>query len=138
MSSEDIVYRNEEWAVIDHLSYGVSNLVQARRFYDAFFGPLGHAVASVAADEISYGPGGMSGAFFLYQAPAGAQIAGARTHVAFTAATRAAVDQAYAAAMAGGAQSVRKAGAHPDISPNYYGAVVLDPDGNKLEVVVPG
>jgi len=138
MSRQGIFYRKEVWAVIDHLSYGVSNLVRARRFYDAFFGPLGHAVASVTADEISYGPGGMSGAFFLYQAPEGVQIAGARTHVAFSAATRVAVDRAYAAAMASGAHSVRKAGAHPDISPNYYGAVVLDPDGNKLEVVAPG
>ncbi len=30
---------------------------------------------------------------------------------------------------------VRPVGEYPDISPNYYGAVVFDPDGNKLEIV---
>ena len=30
---------------------------------------------------------------------------------------------------------VRVAGLHPDIAADYYGAVLLDPDGNKLEIV---
>jgi hypothetical protein len=31
---------------------------------------------------------------------------------------------------------VRAAGAHPDIAADYYGAILFDPDGNKLEIVV--
>ena len=50
-------------------------------------------------------------------------------------ATRAAVDAAYASAMAQGATTIRPAGPHPDIAPTYYGCVILDPDGNKLEIV---
>ena len=46
-----------------------------------------------------------------------------------------AVDAAFALAVAHGATVVRAAGAHPDIAPDYYGAVFLDPDGNKLEIV---
>ena len=49
---------------------------------------------------------------------------------------RAAVDAAYASALEAGAQVVRPAGLHPDIAAGYYGAVLFDLDGNKLEIVV--
>ena len=120
--------------MFDHLSVGVRDLDQARRFYDAFFAPLGHAASSVTAKELAYGPGGMGGQFYLYPV-AGGQVAGLGTHIAFSAESRAAVDAAYAAAVAAGAESVRAAGAHPDIAPDYYGCVLYDPDGNKLEIV---
>ena len=120
--------------MFDHLSVGVSDLDQARRFYDAFLAPLGHAASSATERELAYGPGGMGGQFYLYPVASG-QIAGQGTHIAFSADTRAAVDAAYAAALAAGAASVRAAGAHPDIAPDYYGCVLYDPDGNKLEIV---
>ena len=120
--------------MFDHLSVGVSDLSQARRFYDAFLAPLGHAASSATERELAYGPGGMGGQFYLYPVASG-QIAGQGTHIAFSADTRAAVDAAYAAALAAGAASVRAAGAHPDIAPDYYGCVLYDPDGNKLEIV---
>jgi catechol 2,3-dioxygenase-like lactoylglutathione lyase family enzyme len=120
--------------MFDHLSVGVSDLGQARRFYDAFLAPLGHAASSATERELAYGPGGMGGQFYLYPVASG-QIAGQGTHIAFSADSRAAVDAAYAAALAAGAASVRAAGAHPDIAPDYYGCVLYDPDGNKLEIV---
>lgn len=120
--------------MFDHLSVGVRDLDRARVFYDAFLGPLGHAPAHQSAAELAYGPGGMGAQFYLYPV-SGAQVAGLGTHIAFTADDEAAVDAAYAAAVAGGAVSVRAAGPHPDISADYYGAVLFDLDGNKLEVV---
>lgn len=120
--------------MFDHLSLGVRDLVAARRFYDAFFAPLGASLATEKPGEISYGPGGAAGLFYLYPVE-GAQVAGLGAHLAFTAETRAAVDAAYASAMANGATAVRVAGLHPDISASYYGCVILDPDGNKLEIV---
>jgi len=120
--------------MFDHLSLGVRDLAAARRFYDAFFAPLGAALASEAAGELSYGPGGRESRFYLYPVD-GAQVAGLGTHLAFRADTRAAVDEAYAAAVASGATTIRAAGPHPDIAPGYYGCVILDPDGNKLEIV---
>ena len=104
--------------MFDHLSIGVRDLAEARRF-DA---------------ELAYGPGGMNGAFFLSPVEAG-RVAGLGTHIAFAADGRDAVDAAYAAALTAGARSVRAAGAHPDIAPDYDGAVLFDPDGNKLEIV---
>jgi catechol 2,3-dioxygenase-like lactoylglutathione lyase family enzyme len=120
--------------MFDHLSVGVRDLEQARRFYDAFLAPLGHAASSVTQTELAYGPGGMGGQFYLYPVD-GDRVAGLGTHIAFAAETRAAVDQAYAAALAAGAAGVRPAGAHPDIAPDYYGCVLFDLDGNKLEIV---
>jgi len=120
------------------MSIGVRDLASARAFYDAFFAPLDCANAWAAEHELAYGPGGESRLFWLYPvdgAQEGARVAGLATHIAFTAPSRTAVDDAYAAALAAGATSVRAAGLHPDISPDYYGAVLLDPDGNKLEIV---
>jgi catechol 2,3-dioxygenase-like lactoylglutathione lyase family enzyme len=120
--------------MFDHLSLGVRDLAAARHFYDAFFAPLGASLASEKSGEISYGPGGVAGLFYLY-AVEGAQVAGLGAHLAFTAETHAAVDAAYAAAIANGATPIRAAGPHPDIAAGYYGCVILDPDGNKLEIV---
>ena len=119
--------------MFDHLSMGVRDLAAARRFYDAFFAPLGSANALASEAELAYGQNGTR-QFYLYPVT-GEQVAGLGTHFAFTADSRAAVDAAYAAAVAGGATTIRAAGPHPDIAPDYYGAVVLDPDGNKLEIV---
>ena len=45
---------------------------------------------------------------------------------------------AFAAARVFGVEFTRAAGPHPDIAPGYYGAVLFDPDGNKLELVRAG
>lgn len=120
--------------MFDHLSVGVRDLAAARRFYADVFSPLGHALSSEKVGELGFGPGGETSLFFLYPVD-GPQIAGLGTHIAFTADSRAAVDAAFTAAVAGGATVTRQVGEHPDISPTYYGAVFLDPDGNKLEIV---
>jgi catechol 2,3-dioxygenase-like lactoylglutathione lyase family enzyme len=120
--------------MFDHLSLGVRDLAMARRFYDAFFEPLGVAVSATADKELAYGPGGVGGHLYLYPVQ-GEQVAGLGTHIAFTADSRQDVDRAYAAAIAAGATAVRPAGPHRDISAEYYGCVLLDPDGNKLEIV---
>jgi catechol 2,3-dioxygenase-like lactoylglutathione lyase family enzyme len=120
--------------MFDHLSVGVRDLAEARAFYDAFLAPLGHASTHANDAELGYGPGGGAAQFYLYPV-SGAQVAGLGTHIAFAADSRAAVDEAYAAGVASGATVVRAAGLHPDIAAGYYGAVLLDPDGNKLEIV---
>jgi catechol 2,3-dioxygenase-like lactoylglutathione lyase family enzyme len=120
--------------MFDHLSVGVRDLTQARAFYDAFLAPLGHAPTHASEAELGYGPDGMGAQFYLYPVT-GPQVAGLGTHIAFSAQSRGAVDAAYAAGLASGATSVRAAGRHPDIAPDYYGAILVDPDGNRLEIV---
>ena len=55
--------------------------------------------------------------------------------VAFAAPSRAAVDAAYAAAMAAGGTDEGAPGPRPKYTADYYGAYVRDPDGNKLHFV---
>ena len=120
--------------MFDHLSVGVRDLAAARRFYDAFFAPLGSANTFAGEVELAYGPAGAR-QFYLYPV-AGDQVQGLGSHIAFSAQSQSAVDAAFYAAVALGASVVRAAGPHPDIAADYYGAVLLDPDGNKLEVVL--
>ena len=42
--------------MFDHLSLGVRDLAAARRFYDAFFGPLGVAISLTADSELFTAP----------------------------------------------------------------------------------
>ncbi|THD53719.1 VOC family protein [Phenylobacterium sp.] len=120
--------------MFDHLSVGVRDLAAARAFYDAFLAPLGHSFTHANDAELGYGPVGLAAQLYLYPV-AGERVAGLGTHIAFSADSRAAVDAAYAAALGAGATSVRPAGLHPDIAAGYYGAILYDPDGNKLEIV---
>ena len=49
--------------------------------------------------------------------------------------SRAAVRAFYEAAMENGGRDVGAPGLRPEYIPTYYGAFVLDPDGNKIEAV---
>ena len=120
--------------MIDHLSLGVRSLERARTFYDALLEPLGHGLSRATGALLAYGKGGREESLYLYPIRRG-RVAGLGAHIAFGAPSRASVDKAYAAAMREGAVSERAAGPHPDLAPDYYGAVLFDPDGNKLEVV---
>ncbi|MCX6116776.1 MAG: VOC family protein [Proteobacteria bacterium] len=58
-----------------------------------------------------------------------------RLHIAFRAGSRAEVDEFYNAAIAAGGKDNGKPGLRPQYHENYYGAFVLDPDGNNVEAV---
>lgn len=120
--------------MFDHMSLGVRDLAAAGQFYDALFAPLGHAKTWAKENELAYGPEGAR-LFWLYPT-SGERVAGLGAHIAFRAETQAAVREAYDAAIANGATSIRAADLHPDIGPDYFGAIVLDPDGNKIEIVL--
>ena len=123
--------------LLDHLSLGVTDLARAMRFYDAAFAPLGYGRQLANEREAAYGPEGAP-TFWLYPVEPSQSVVGAGTHIALSAATRAAVEAAHAAALAAGGRSVRAPGLRPEISESYFGAVVLDPDGHKLELVAAG
>lgn len=57
------------------------------------------------------------------------------THFAFSTTNRKQVDKFYELAMAAGGKSEGKPGVRTKYGPNYYGAFVLDPDGNNIEAV---
>ena len=122
--------------MLSHCSLGAADLAASADFYDAFFAPLGYVrLADTRDNELAYGPPG-EGHFWLYAADAAERLASPGTHVAFRAATQNAVHAAADAARARGATFTREPGPHPDIAPDYYGAILLGPDGHKVEIVV--
>ena len=67
--------------------------------------------------------------------PHGGPPATTGCHLAWRAATRAQVDAFYAAAIAAGGKDNGAPGLRPDYHPHYYGAFVIDPEGNNVEAV---
>jgi catechol 2,3-dioxygenase-like lactoylglutathione lyase family enzyme len=76
---------------------------------------------------------GANGKPFFWLAGAGKTTP--KVHIAFTAASRAEVDAFYAAAMAAGGKDNGRPGIRAHYHPTYYGAFVLDADGNNVEAV---
>jgi catechol 2,3-dioxygenase-like lactoylglutathione lyase family enzyme len=59
-------------------------------------------------------------------------------HFALKAAGKAAVDAAFAAAIANGGRDDGAPGPRPQYGPSYYAAYISDPDGYRVEVVSGG
>ena len=123
--------------MIDHIGVGVVDMDRAKAFYQQALKPLGIAVimevsAEETGDEAHAGFGADGKAFFWIGT--GAKPKGG-THVAFTATTRNAVDAFYRAGMGAGGRDNGAPGPRPHYHANYYGAFVLDPDGNNIEAV---
>jgi catechol 2,3-dioxygenase-like lactoylglutathione lyase family enzyme len=120
--------------MLDHLSLGVRDLAKALTFFDAIFAPLGYRRQHDNAQEASCGPGS-DRTFWLYPIAVGEPSSAADIHVAFAAPTRAAVDAAHSAGVDLGATSAREPAHRPENGPDYYGCVLVDPDGHRLEFV---
>ena len=124
---------------LDHVSIGVTDVRRARRFYDAVLAPLGWKPVmpvEVKGTLLGVGYGEAAQPVFWIQLPANERpaSAGNGVHVAFNAATREQVDAFYLAALEQGGVDDGKPGLRTEYHPDYYGAFVRDPDGNKVEV----
>jgi catechol 2,3-dioxygenase-like lactoylglutathione lyase family enzyme len=100
-------------------------------FYEAALAPFGVKVMEVD-DEVVFGP---EGAEDLALAAAGAGPPSGPLHIAFLAADRPQVDAFHRAALGAGGRDNGAPGPRPQYHPGYYGAYVLDPDGNNVEAV---
>jgi catechol 2,3-dioxygenase-like lactoylglutathione lyase family enzyme len=125
--------------MIDHTGLQVSDYARAKRFYLAALEPLGYGLLMEIPPEHTGGieVGGFGEAathkpdFWLSRGePHKPAI-----HIAFRAASRAAVDAFYRAAIAAGGTDNGAPGLRPHYHPNYYGAFVRDPDGHNIEAV---
>jgi catechol 2,3-dioxygenase-like lactoylglutathione lyase family enzyme len=117
--------------MLDHVSIGVSDFARSKAFYQQALKPLDLSVV-MGDGRTSDGFGDTRPFFWIGQAQGAASE---RVHVAFTAATRAAVDAFYAAALAAGGLDNGPPGLRPHYHPSYYGAFVHDPDGHNIEAV---
>jgi catechol 2,3-dioxygenase-like lactoylglutathione lyase family enzyme len=115
--------------MFDHVGLKVKNVGASARFYGAALAPLGHVLGSSDETSAGLGPEGEP-ALWLYQGATGPAV-----HVAFRAASRAAVDKFHAAGLAAGGRDHGPPGVRADYGPKYYAAFLLDPDGNNVEAV---
>ena len=117
--------------MIDHVTANVDHVDRAKEFYKRALEPLGYAVAIEGEGFAGFGTaGGGIPDFWL-----GSHDERGAAHVAFSAPDRATVDRFYEAAMAAGATDNGAPGVRAHYHENYYGAYVLDADGNNIEAV---
>ena len=119
--------------LIDHLQLVVRDLAASRRFYQAVFDCIGIPVAGEGPDYF------WADELFVSTPDSEAaqgKLTG-RHHLAFQARDRATVDAFHVAALAAGGKDNGAPGERP-YHPGYYGAFVIDPDGNNIEVVYHG
>ena len=123
--------------MIDHIGMPVTDIARATEFYLKALAPLGIAIVmQVSAEESGHGAAVGFGAnqkpfFWIGEG----ERFGGHVHVAFVATSREAVDAFYAAALAAGGKDNGAPGLRPHYHANYYGAFVLDFDGNNIEAV---
>jgi catechol 2,3-dioxygenase-like lactoylglutathione lyase family enzyme len=122
--------------MLDHLTLGVADLARAVAFYDKALAPLGVARLVMVTPETAGATGfagyGEERPYFWIGERTGPR---AGVHVAFAAADRRTVDAFHAAALAAGGADNGAPGLRPQYHVDYYGAFVLDPDGNNVEAV---
>lgn len=130
--------------MLDHTGIVVTDLAKARRFYDAIAKPLGLATADNGPDSFLFGKsaeepipylwiGTLIPSYWIEGSRAGVN----QMHVAFIAPSKEAVHAFYNAALSAGGRDNGAPGPRAGAG-DYYGAFVLDPDGNNIEACVRG
>ena len=109
--------------MFDHVDIHVSDLAVARSFYHEALG-----LPTSDGEYVAWGDFGI-------EAVAPDHPLTRRLHIAFGAESRDAVDAWWNRMTEAGYRSDGEPGPRPQYSPEYYGAFVLDPDGNSAESV---
>ncbi|AZC94887.1 VOC family protein [Pseudomonas chlororaphis] len=123
--------------MFSHITIGTNNFASATDFYKRLLAPLGINLLALKhnPDRALFTQSRTTSetAFCVYSPLNGEPATpGNGSMVAFEARTRAQVDDFYAVAMATGATDEGAPGPRPQYSPDYYGAYIRDPDGNKI------
>ena len=112
---------------IDHLWIRVADRLASQRFYETIAQHAGFELALDRERAWFVGPGG---SFTILEGTPTEHV-----HLAFPATENAAVDAFHRAAIEAGYRDNGAPGERSHYHPGYYGAYVLDPDGNNVEVV---
>ncbi|MCA0043698.1 VOC family protein [Celeribacter litoreus] len=127
--------------MFSHVTLGADDLDVAERFFDAVLLPLGLHRRQVEPDggpeaRCWVRPEAPYPRFYVYKPFDGKRACGGNgAMLAFVAPSRAAVDAAYAAGLKTGGTCEGAPGLRPHYAPEYYGAYLRDPFGNKVHVV---
>lgn len=132
--------------MLDHMTFRVSDMARTKAFYSAALAPLGYSVAyeghhgmnilGLAYPDPTEPDGKKADVWFIDgPSPHGGPSATRGCHLAWKAANRAQVDAFYLAAIEAGARDNGAPGLRTEYHPHYYGAFVIDPEGNNIEAV---
>lgn len=122
--------------MFSHVTIGSNDLPKAKGFYESLLNPLGLVRHADYPNAAGYGPaGGRPQLWVLNPVDKKAATVGNGVTVGLEAANRAAVDAAYKAGMVAGGKDEGAPGIRAHYHPNYYGAYLRDPDGNKVCIV---
>jgi catechol 2,3-dioxygenase-like lactoylglutathione lyase family enzyme len=128
-SAEAVHHGSErETGAIDHLWIRVADVESAKRFYERVAPHAGFKVSPSSPEHVHV-PGD-GGSFSLVSGTPTEQA-----HFAFPAASDAAVDAFHEDVVGAGYRDNGAPGERAHYHPGYYGAFVLDPDGNNVELV---
>ena len=114
--------------MLDHIGLGVTDVAKSKAFYEQALSPLGYKVLMDFGEAVGFGVDRPD--FWL-----GPQAEPTPSHVAFTSPDRETVDAFHRAALEAGGKDNGAPGVRAQYHPTYYGAFVLDPDGNNVEAV---
>ena len=118
--------------MLDHVGFGVSDYARSKTFYEKALAPLG---VSLIMEPVAQAAGfGANGKPFFWIETRGPAVQGG-LHVAFAVDDRETVDAFHAAGLEAGGTDNGAPGVREIYHPNYYGAYILDPDGNNIEAV---
>lgn len=120
--------------MLDHIGIEVSDYQRAKKFYEQALAPLGYELVMEVQGFAGFGLQQSSGPIATLWLHQGDQPT-SKLHVAFTASSRAKVDEFYHAALKVGGRDNGKPGIREIYHPYYYGAFVFDLDGNNIEAV---
>lgn len=116
---------------LDHIGLDVGDYEVSKVFYEQALEPLGLRLMMEPTPEIG-GFGDDFPFFWIAKRDRGPQTG---VHVAFRVKKRELVDAFHTAALGAGGIDNGGPGVREIYHPNYYGAFVLDPDGNNVEAV---
>lgn len=130
--------------MLDHMTLRVSNFEASKAFYTGALAPLAYSLmaefehdgARIAGFGWTRPDGSRKVDWWIVQTPPAAGLAvSGPTHLALLAKDRATVAAFHRAALAAGGRDNGAPGPRPHYHADYYGAFVLDPDGNNIEAV---
>ena len=122
--------------MISHVTVGIADFERAFAFYDPLMTRLGHRLRFKEAGSSWAGwmPAAVERPLFLITRPFDGRAAapGNGPMTAFLASNRSMVVACYEGALVAGGLCEGPPGLRPEYHPDYFGAYVRDPDGNKL------
>ena len=123
--------------MLDHAGIPVTGFSRSKAFYERALSPLSIVVVMEVTAEQTGGSAhagfGTGGKPFFWIGDGGSPAG--PVHIAFAAQSRAEVDAFHRAALDAGGKDNGAPGLRPHYHSNYYGAFILDPDGNNIEAV---